>query len=270
MIRTMNNESEVIQFIELLLAKGYCCPMLNTLEQLKKNLLKVFEHPNDFVLGAYEEGRLVGVFSFLVEPEERYIEMIAALSTSDAACKKAIEYLRQNYSGYKLDCVIHPTNSAVRLALEEYGASFYPMQIRMRLKEQIHYKHNHTVIPFSEEYRSEYLAIHDTDCYWTGERVLASQHIFQVFLALENNRAVGYIDVTHVHSENEIYNMFVRKEHRFRGMGKALLEAALNFNGNKGMILEVDEDNLPAIHAFRRMGFEKVNGEESITASLSI
>ena len=42
-------------------------------------------------------------------------------------------------------------------------------------------------------YRAQYLALHDDDRYWTGERVLAAQDTFRVLLAIEDGAVAGYL-----------------------------------------------------------------------------
>ena len=127
-----------------------------------------------------------------------------------------------------------------------------------------------SIVPYRPEYRAQYLALHTGDRYWTGERVLAAPEIFRVLLAIEDGEAAGYIDLTHNSAENEPYDLFVRKESRRRGLGRALLSAAVQENRPNGMALLVDIDNESAIALYESQGFDRAEGENNITAHICL
>ena len=112
--------------------------------------------------------------------------------------------------------------------------------------------------------------MHTGDRYWTGEKVLAAPEIFRVLLAIEDGEAAGYIDLTHNSAENEPYDLFVRKESRRRGLGRALLSAAVQENRPNGMALLVDIDNEAAIALYESQGFDRAEGENNITAHICL
>ena len=109
--------------------------------------------------------------------------------------------------------------------------------------------------PLSEPYREQYVALHSTDGYRTGERIVNAPDVFKVFLAVEDGSVVGYIDVTRDNEENEPFDFLVREDRRRRGWGRKLLAKAIETNRPKGMMLIVDADNAPAIALYRSMGF---------------
>ena len=100
--------------------------------------------------------------------------------------------------------------------------------------------------------------------------MLAAPEIFRVLLAIEDGEAAGYIDLTHNSAENEPYDLFVRKESRRRGLGRALLSAAVQENRPNGMALLVDIDNEAAIALYESQGFERAEGENNITAHICL
>lgn len=111
------------------------------------------------------------------------------------------------------------------------------------------------IVPLSEPYREQYVALHSTDGYWTGERIVNAPDVFNVFLAVEDGSVVGYIDVTRDNEENEPFDFLVREDRRRCGWGRKLLAKAIETNRPKGMMLIVDADNAPAIALYRSMGF---------------
>ena len=59
----------------------------------------------------------------------------------------------------------------------------------------------------------------------------------------------------------EIYRIGVRPELRRRGLGRRLLEAAEEVcreQGSRRLLLEVREDNIPALTLYRAFGFEEI------------
>lgn len=153
---------------------------------------------------------------------------------------------------------------------KRWGAEFEPEQQKLVLRRTVPYVPDARIVPYRPEYRAQYLALHTGDRYWTGERVLAAPEIFRVLLAIEDGEAAGYIDLTHNSAENEPYDLFVRKESRRRGLGRALLSAAVQENRPNGMALLVDIDNEAAIALYESQGFDRAEGENNITAHICL
>ena len=244
-------------------------PMLSTPEQLRVNLQDALGKPNDHVLGVFQNGRLTGLFVFLILPEERYIEMIVGLSRSAGAYEEIADFLAAHYPGFQADFVFNPANAPLRALLVRKGAEFDPEQQKMVLGE-LPSIDTSGVEPLSAQYRAQYLALHGTDCYWTGEKVLEQPDRFRVFLAVEDDTVVGYLDVTHCYEENEVYALEVAAPARGRGWGRKLLVRALEANRPHGMMLLVDADNAAAIALYRSAGFEVVPDYNSLTATWHI
>ena len=108
---------------------------------------------------------------------------------------------------------------------------------------------------YTPAFRAQYLALHDDDRYWTGERVLAAQDTFRVLLAIEDGAVAGYLDLTYRNAENEPYDLFVREKKPLPG---AWARAALLRDREKrpnAMSLLVDSDNLAARRLYASLGF---------------
>ncbi len=124
--------------------------------------------------------------------------------------------------------------------------------------------------PLTEQYKKQYISMHDTDCYWTGDKVAQAPERFSVFLAVDNGLVVGYLDVTNCFEENEPFDLMVKEAHRRRGRGRKLLAKAIETNLPKGMALLVDVGNIPAIKLYESAGFVKVQGKNRLTATWNI
>lgn len=242
-------------------------PMLTNEEQLRNNLIKSIEKPETHsVLAVYRDAQMVGLFSFLVLREEKYIEMLVGLSRDEEAYRKIFLHLEQNYPSYDADFVFNPGNFLLKELLEAKSADFLPEQQKMVLVSPVPGLDTTGVEPLSEKYCGQYFAIHSKDMYWTGEKIVTAPERFRTLLAVRNGKVVGYIDVTHCFAENEPYDLLVLEEYRRMGYGRKLLAKALEMNQPSGMMLLVDVDNEPAIRLYESLGFEKVKNQNNLTA----
>ena len=271
MLKDLHTLSPYLDFIHACSADpDYRDPMLLTEQQLHRNLLDAPENPNTRVLGTFENDTVTGVFALLVLEDEKYLELLAGLSRSVAAYDELLAHLKSAYPGYQADFVYNPRNRLLQKALEALDAKFDPEQQKLVLRRTVPYVPDARIVPYRPEYRAQYLALHTGDRYWTGERVLAAPEIFRVLLAIEDGEVSGYIDLTHNSAENEPYDLFVRKESRRRGLGRALLSAAVQENRPNGMALLVDIDNEAAIALYESQGFDRAEGENNITAHICL
>lgn len=248
-------------------------PMLRTGEQVSRNLAGAISRPEGHrVIGVYGGGALRGVFSFLVDKEAGYLELLAGLSRDKGAYEEMLDWLGRQFPGCGADFVFNPRNRPLRAALEERGAAFDPEELRLVWdRRPLPEAGGRQVVPYGAACREAYLALHrDEGRYWTGEKVLAAQDRFRVFLALHEGRVAGYIDVTCPFAENEPYDLFVCEEARGRGYGKALLRAALAANGPRGMAALVEAENVPAVRLFRSLGFTEDPTGSSVLARLTL
>lgn len=270
MIQSVQDREALASFARAFVRAGGAIHGVDTPEQLQNNLMGCLDRPEDLVLGCYEAGRLESVFSLLVEKEERYLEVLVTLTHSREHCTQVLDCLRKTYPGYTLDCVLHPDQRPALEALEAYGAHLDPVQLTLRREGEAPACSDRRVVPVAQAYREGYAALHGTDCYWTARRVLDAPHMFRVLLALEGGTVVGYIDCTLPHEENEIYDLFVRPDCRRRGLGTALVAAALAENAPRAMSLCVAEDDAGTLALCRELGFRPVPGRESRTAQLTL
>jgi len=83
---------------------------------------------------------------------------------------------------------------------------------------------------------------------------------YLLLVADEKNEIVGYVDSRVRRSVGFILGLFVRPAFRNRGIGKALMERAIEHFARKACHkarLEVFQDNREAIDFYRRQGFEQ-------------
>lgn len=243
------------------------CMARTPLVELVSRLNSYVTRRDHHVFAVHDNDVLTGIFAFLILPDERYIELLEPLTENVSAACEMLEFIRSRYSGFNLDCVFNPENSAVSAALSDIGADFEPMQVSLRCSTTIAYNSNLDVQPLSEKYHDEYMSIHAKDCYWTAERVIASRGAFNVLIALEHEKVVGYIDFTVNADESEIFDLFVDSSVRSCRYEQALISYAVRCVAPKSVFVVVDENDTDMLSIYQSLGFDTVENGRMVTAS---
>ncbi len=249
---------------------AYSDPMFSNESNRNANLYEIVDREDHRVFGVTRNGDPVGLFSFSLPEDERYMEMLVGLSREDGAYEEMAAYLLENYPGYQADFVFNPRNDKIRAMLKKHGASFDTEQQKMVLTDDSVSVDCTGVENLTEAYVDQYCAIHEKDCYWTAERIVEAKDIFRVFLAIDKGKVVGYLDITDDDDENEPFDIMVVEAYRRRGWGRKLLGKAIEENRPRKMILFVEVDNIPALKLYGSMGFTKAEGQNSVTATWNI
>lgn len=248
----------------------YRSPMLQCERQLRENLLDAPENPAMRVFGVLDGSQPAGLFSFLVLPEERYIEMLAGLSRREDAYAQMLVHLKAAYPGYRADFVCNPENELLLACLRGAGAAFDPEQQKLVLKSPAPYSGTCCAMHYMPEYEAQYRAMHASDCYWTAERVLDAPETFRVILALDGERLAGYLDVTRSAAVNEIYDLYVAEPYRRRGFARAMLAEAIAQNVASDLMVLTEAADRTATALYQSMGFVPAAGENSVLASMTL
>lgn len=266
MLKILTNANEYINFInEINSDPNFSNPTLSNEEQIQRNLLIPPNKPSHQIWGIFKE-EITGLFAFLILEDESYIEMLAGLSCDLKAYQEMLSYLKETYKNYQVDFVYNPNNHLLHNLLLQEKSEFDAEQQKMTLKKDVAYKSDYQIELYSPIYREQYISIHRDDGYWTANKIIDAPDRFRIILAIDNNKVVGYIDVTHKYDENQPFDVYVKEEYRKKGYGKAMLAKAIELNKPKDMMLLVDVDNTPAIALYESLGFIKSVGENSVTA----
>ena len=85
-------------------------------------------------------------------------------------------------------------------------------------------------------------------------------------IARINNDAIGYISLSFVLDESELLKIVVKKNYRGKGIGKLLLNEAIQYlkeRSIKTIFLEVRKSNCVAIGLYENMGFKKISERQN-------
>ena len=236
----------------------------------ENNLYRAFEKRDQHVYTYFEESIIRGIFVLLILPAEKYVETLIALSKSEHAYRELFEYLEKNYKGYRCDFVINPKNILLKNILTSKNAIFENEQQRMIARQASQKEYSLNIQLYSDKWKRSYVDMHVKETYWTAEKVLSALDRFRVFLAIHQERLVGYLDVTYAYKQNEPYSLIVLPEYQNQGYEEALLSKAIGLNGSNTMMTLVDANAKEEIRIYQESGFEIVEGQNSIFATITI
>ena len=234
------------------------------------NLYRAFEKRDQHVYAYFEDGKISGFFVLLILSTEKYVETLIALSKSEHAYRELFEYLEKNYKGYRCDFVINPKNILLKNILISKNAIFENEQQRMIARQASKKDYSLDIQLFRDKWKQAYIDMHVKETYWTAEKVLSAFDRFRVFLAINHEQLIGYLDVTYTYKQNEPYSLFVLPEYQNLGYEQALLSKAIQMNGTNTMMTLVDVNAKEEIKIYEEAGFEVIKGQNSIFATVTI
>lgn len=237
----------------------YCHLCSQEYEKIQKEIERILNQSNPSILVIRDDvDAIQGVFRVLAEPENKYLEMLWGFVSEPAVYQILFDHFRNVYAGYHLDAVVTKANAVMYNEYKKQGLVFDDEEIMMTLEHYTPKPVSANIIKYSPEYEASYRAIHDDEGrYWTAERMLKALDRYNVFLAVENGEAVGYIEMSTGYDENEPIQLLVKKDCRGKGIGRALLQAAIEENMPKNTILEVYANNTPALNLYLSLGFKE-------------
>ncbi len=85
---------------------------------------------------------------------------------------------------------------------------------------------------------------------------------FSVLGAKENNQLIGFVSFSITIDSADVETVFVKTEHRRKGIAKNLIDSAIKMLldlGVKKIFLEVRQNNLPARALYQKLGFSDIS-----------
>lgn len=104
----------------------------------------------------------------------------------------------------------------------------------------------------------------DFDNFWSFdilEEELECKNSYVIVAKNSENNIVGFAGLKVILDEADIMNIVVKKTFRHNGIGSILLENLISYSKNlnlKNITLEVNENNLSAIHLYDKFSFDKL------------
>ena len=104
----------------------------------------------------------------------------------------------------------------------------------------------------------------DFDNFWSFdvlEEELECKNSYVIVAKNSENNIVGFAGLKVILDEADIMNIVVKKTFRHNGIGSILLENLISYSKNlnlKSVTLEVNENNLSAIHLYDKFSFDNL------------
>lgn len=251
--------------------KHKCKACADEYDKLLSSFTKRVRKPDDEVLICTENNEILGALALLVEPKEKYIEVVSDVYTKknyEEIAMQFFKYIREKYTGFQLDAVYSEENKEAICFMKSIGARCHGIDIKMRLRKNEYHssKSNKKIIPLSEKYYEDFCRLHDEnhpDVYWNGERILSALDRYDVLIAVEKDELVGSV-VCEFGGDKRKYISFIETDKRYRRQGhaKSLLGEAIDrafLSDVDELALDVEIDNNPAICLYKSFGFQKVD-----------
>lgn len=80
------------------------------------------------------------------------------------------------------------------------------------------------------------------------------------YLCLIDGKEIGFIEIKKLYEVLDIINLFIEEDYRKKGYAQKLLNYVIEKNKDvEKIMLEVKEDNVPAINLYKKLGFKKIS-----------
>lgn len=211
-------------------------------------------------------GIVKGLFVFIILPDDKYVEMLIGFTKVEEAFTEMLEYMENNYCGYQMDFVFNPLNTAIYGPLKLKSAIFEPEQMKMIQGGTVPNVSTKNIEKLSDKWVKQYFDLHNTDTYWTGERIVSALDKFRVLLVVKDGQVLGYLDVQNCYDTNEIFALYIKPEVLSQGYELSLLAKAIELNKPNQMMVVADVDNKEEVELYTAAGFVKLEGQNSVTA----
>ncbi len=80
-----------------------------------------------------------------------------------------------------------------------------------------------------------------------------------IYVYEEDNKVLGFVQIENHFEITDIINIAVDKDYQGKGIGKKLLQYLIDNTEAEKIMLEVKENNIPAIKLYESMGFKQIH-----------
>lgn len=220
---------------------------------------------NEHYIVVSKEKEINGVFIFLIDYNEKYIEIMEALSDEKEVIAELIQNLISKYKGFLIDIVLNCSNvEAVKVVMETAKLDKKQVVYKKLLKESVK-NDDFDVALLDSKYISKYKKIHvDENCFWTADRIINNLDKFNVYLLKKQNSIIGYSDVYVNKKFCEIYSFEISEEYKNISNGKKFLGKICSNFKNKELQIIIDYDDAFLVELLNYFNFSLE--KEQITA----
>lgn len=251
--------------------KQYGFPRFVSYQHMFERFLKAVLHPQDKILGYYEDNILVGVLNLLVEEKENYLQAIGGIFTTADFTDVSnifIDYLRINYVGYELDIGFPFEHVTANNYFKSINAQSLDAALTMKLKPHdfLYDTLSREIIQVDQSNFKEYAHFHDkhhATIYWNSTRILEKIELWHIFYIKRHNTIVASIFIRqNTPKQLEIYGLTVEEGYETEDFELKLLNQAIHQTLTPEIVevlFFIDEDNESELKACLKTGFKQID-----------
>ena len=83
-----------------------------------------------------------------------------------------------------------------------------------------------------------------------------------IYNYMDGETVLGYLEIRLVDGVIDVMNLFVNEENRRHGIGTSLMNKMIEEEDYSRIMLEVNENNNPAIRLYNKLGFKEISLRE--------
>lgn len=83
-----------------------------------------------------------------------------------------------------------------------------------------------------------------------------------IYNYMDGETVLGYLEIRLVDGVVDVMNLFVNEENRRQGIGTKLMNKMIDEEDYSRIMLEVNENNNPAIRLYNKLGFKEISLRE--------
>lgn len=255
-------------------------PKYKSYEQMYSRFFESVLHPDDKLLAYYEDEELIGSLNLFVDKDNKYSQAIGGIFAKrdfNKVCNKFMEYLKVNYSGYKIYFGYPVENERGISFLEGIKAKSVDASITMNLEKDdfVRVGSFDEVIPLDEKYYKEYTAFHDkhnSNIWWNSKRIFEKIGLWKIYVIIKKDKIVGSIFIKLLNNdEAEVFGISIDEEYINNNLElKLLSEATYSIfeQGIKELLYFVDEFDKVVLESTLKIGFKQIDTYRSYEVKL--
>ena len=83
-----------------------------------------------------------------------------------------------------------------------------------------------------------------------------------IYNYMDGEKVLGYLEIRLVDGVVDVMNLFVNEENRRQGIATTLMNKMIDEEEYSRIMLEVNENNIPAIRLYNKLGFKEISLRE--------
>ena len=231
-------------------------------KDIEKRIIKRLDQTDVDVLQYKEEDSIKGYMELLIDQDERYLQILVVFASPDyrQVLDTFFHYISTTFKGYKLHYVVSDRNVEVIQYMHQTNATTSGEELMIHVFKSV-FKPSDIISStlLSSPYETDFITLHNNvmpDVYWTGERLLENQNLFQIIITISDSTIDGYAVLSrNARSEEEIYFVYADSDELKIKLIHDVL--SLGFQQAESIQLLLDQKERSIMPLLHTLGFQE-------------